>query len=45
MFKSLGSTIGSVSLVGFGNFREAEGETLHFGDSLWEKNIYRHSRR
>lgn len=45
IFKSPGSTIGSVSLVGFGNFRDAEGGTLHSGDSLWEKNIYRHPRR
>jgi hypothetical protein len=33
------------SLVGFGNFRDAEGGTLRSGDTLWEKNIYRHPRR
>jgi serine/threonine protein kinase len=45
IFKSPGSTIGSVSLTGFGNFRDAEGGTLRSGDTLWEKNIYRHPRR
>jgi serine/threonine protein kinase len=45
IFKSSESTIGSVSLVGFGNFRDAEGGTLRSGDTLWEKNIYRHPRR
>jgi serine/threonine protein kinase len=45
IFKSPESTIGSVSLVGFGNFRDAEGGTLRSGDTLWEKNIYRHPRR
>lgn len=45
IFKSPESSIGSVSLVGFGNFRDAEGGTLRSGDTLWEKNIYRHPRR
>jgi hypothetical protein len=45
IFKDPESTIGSVSLVGFGNFRDADGGTLRSGDSLWERNIYRHPRR
>ena len=45
IFEGPGSTIGFISLVGFGNFRDAEGGTLRSGDSLWEKNIYRHPRR
>ncbi|KAF7502502.1 hypothetical protein GJ744_005659 [Endocarpon pusillum] len=45
LFKAPGSSIGSFSLVGFSNFRDAEGGTLHFGDSVWEKNIYCHPRR
>ena len=45
IFKSSESSIGSVSLVGFGDFRDAEGRTLRSGDTLWEKNIYRHPRR
>ena len=45
IFKTAESTIGSVSLVGFENFRTAEGRTLHSGDTSWEKNLYRHPRR
>lgn len=45
IFKSTESTIGSISLVGFSNFRDAEGGTLRSGDTLWEKNIYRYPRR
>ena len=45
IFKTAASTIGSVSLVGFENFRTAEGWTLRSGDSSWEKNLYRHPRR
>lgn len=32
-------------LVGFENVRTAEGRTLRSGDSLWEKNLYRHPSR
>lgn len=39
------SSIGSPLLVGFGIFRDAEGQTRHSGDDSWEKNIYRHPRR
>jgi hypothetical protein len=45
IFKSPRSIIESVSLVGFGSFRDVEGGTLRSGDNLWEKNIYRHPRR
>jgi len=45
VFKSSTSTIGSVSLVGFENFRTEDGRTLHSGDTTWEKNLYRHPRR
>jgi Protein tyrosine and serine/threonine kinase len=42
IFKTSTSTIGSVSLVGFENFRTEDGRTLHSGDNSWEKNLYRH---
>jgi serine/threonine protein kinase len=45
IFKSSVSTIGSVALVGFDNFRTEDGRTLHSGDTAWEKNLYRHPRR
>lgn len=45
IFKSSASSIGSVSLVGFENFRTEDGRTLHSGDATWEKNLYRHPRR
>ena len=32
-------------LVGFGNFRAADGSTALIGDTAWEKNIYRHPER
>lgn len=32
-------------LLGFGNFRAANGSTALIGDSAWEKNIYRHPER
>lgn len=32
-------------LIGFENFRFAEGNTRHQGDALWERNIYRHPTR
>ncbi len=39
------SALGHSFLVGFDEFRAAEGHTMKFGDSAWEKNIYRHPRR
>ncbi|KAK3169498.1 hypothetical protein OEA41_008881 [Lepraria neglecta] len=39
------SSLGHSFLVGFEEFRNAEGHTLRFGDSAWEKNLYRHPRR
>ena len=39
------SSLGHSFLVGFENFRSAEGHTLRHGDSAWEKNLYRHPRR
>ena len=32
-------------LVGFEDIRTADGRTLRAGDSLWEKNLYRHPHR
>jgi hypothetical protein len=32
-------------LAGFGNFRAANGDTALIGDTVWEKNIYRHPER
>lgn len=32
-------------LVGFENIRTADGRTLRLGDSIWEKNLYRHPHR
>jgi serine/threonine protein kinase len=45
MLKTLEAPIGRAYLVGFDNFRAAEGQTSRLGDSLWERNIYRHPRR
>ena len=39
------SSLGHSFLVGFEQFRAAEGHTLAFGDTAWEKNLYRHPRR
>jgi hypothetical protein len=39
------SSLGHSFLVGFEEFRTAEGHTLRFGNSAWEKNLYRHPRR
>ena len=39
------TSLGHSFLVGFNEFRNAEGHTLRIGDSAWEKNLYRHSRR
>lgn len=32
-------------LVGFESMRTADGQTLRSGDSIWEKNLYRHPHR
>lgn len=32
-------------LLGFENFRTADGQTLRAGDSAWDKDLYRHPRR
>jgi serine/threonine protein kinase len=32
-------------LIGFESFRLAEGNTVHQGDNIWERNIYRHPTR
>jgi len=45
VFKSSTSTIGSVSLVGFTDFRLEDSGSLLVGDTVWAKNIYRHPRR
>jgi hypothetical protein len=45
MLKTLEAPIGRAYLVGFDNFRAAEGQTSRLGDSLWERNVYRHPRR
>ncbi len=39
------SSLGHSFLVGFQEFRNAEGHTLRVGDTTWEKNLYRHPRR
>lgn len=39
------SSLGHSVLVGFEDFRTAEGHTVRLGDSAWEKNLYRHPRR
>ena len=39
------SSLGHSFLVGFEGFRNADGHTLQFGDSAWEKNLYHHPRR
>ncbi|KAJ5922358.1 hypothetical protein N7516_010061 [Penicillium verrucosum] len=37
--------IGSTFLIGFGNFRAAEGNTLRKGSSAWQKSLYQHPTR
>ena len=39
------SSLGHSFLIGFEDFRAAEGHTLRSGDLAWEKNLYRHPRR
>ena len=44
-FKTKNSKLGRSFLVGFEKFRLEGGLTYHFGDDLWEENIYRHPQR
>jgi serine/threonine protein kinase len=44
-FRDGNSSLGSSFLLGFENIRTADGRTLRFGDSSWERNLYRHPRR
>lgn len=37
--------IGSAFLIGFADFRAAEGNTLGKGDSSWQKSLYQHPTR
>jgi serine/threonine protein kinase len=39
------SVVEYTSLVGFESFRTADGRTLKSGDSVWERNLYRHPDR
>lgn len=39
------NTFGNTFLVGFERFRFADGRTYMFGDSFWQKNLYRHPGR
>jgi hypothetical protein len=39
------SALGSPFLVGFENFRNAEGMTSRSSDASWERDLYRHPRR
>jgi serine/threonine protein kinase len=45
VFQSSSSSIGSVSLVGFEDFRSEDGKTYRSGDEQGEKNLYRHPTR
>lgn len=42
---STSNTLGNTFLVGFERFRFADGRTYMSGDSLWQKNLYRHPGR
>jgi hypothetical protein len=44
-FKDSESSLGSSFLVGFEKFRTADGRTLRSGDSVWERDLYRHPHR
>jgi hypothetical protein len=39
------AALGPVYLLGFENFRSAEGKTYRSGDDNWERNLYRHPSR
>ena len=45
VFENETTPLGAPFLVGFENFRPADGRTYKAGDSLWEKDLYRHPRR
>ncbi|KAH6669008.1 hypothetical protein B0J14DRAFT_599802 [Halenospora varia] len=45
IFEDNNSAIGSAFLTGFDNVRMADGRTRLSGDSVWEKNLYRHPQR
>jgi hypothetical protein len=45
IFEDLDSKRSAAFLVGFDNFRSADGGTLMMGDQRWERNIYRHPER
>ena len=45
VFRSSSSSIGSVTLVGFEEFRSEDGKTYRAGDEKADKNVYRHPRR
>ena len=43
--KAASTSIGTPYLIGFEQFRFAEGKTYRVGDSKWDKNLYRHPQR
>ncbi|RFU34710.1 hypothetical protein B7463_g1635, partial [Scytalidium lignicola] len=43
--KATGSELGVSFLVGFENFRPAEGMTYRTGDGIWQHDLYRHPTR
>jgi hypothetical protein len=45
VLQSSSDKLGMPFLIGFEQFRFAEGRTYMSGDCLWEKNLYRHPRR
>jgi hypothetical protein len=45
IFADLESARNATFLVGFGEFRSADGDTIQMGDDLWERNVYRHPTR
>jgi serine/threonine protein kinase len=45
VFQNERSEIAASFLLGFENFRTAEGRTLKASDTAWEKNLYRRPRR
>lgn len=45
LFEDLSSSRSATFLVGFDDFRSADGGTALIGDVSWEKNVYRHPSR
>lgn len=45
VFENGNSSIGEPYLIGFERFRPAAAGTARQGDSVWERNLYRHPRR